>query len=342
MTHDFVFSTQSAFSFSDPEFSQQQSLSPSVPCLPQPLFDMREIRSIDYLSFRDNSAILSRSFPDFYELLYIDKGELLLTCQETPFFLTCGDLWLCRPGQPCVLNPAQKSVPSLIRISFSCPSPSIVFLSGHILHTKMGDRILLAQLFSEARHLTAISSGPGQPVLSESAAAVPPGCLQLIRLYLEQLLIGLFRRCGPACISPSLQTPTFFSERKTPSDNLYIRILRYLHDNLNAPLSIGQICKDTSVSRSQLEKLFHEKNGCGVIDFFSRLKIERAKQMIAAHNMNFSQIADALGYSSVHYFSRQFKKQTKMTPSEYSRLTGKYSGTPSALSSDVRPVACLR
>ena len=34
--------------------------------------------------------------------------------------------------------------------------------------------------------------------------------------------------------------------------------------------------------------------------------------------MNFTQIADSLGYASIHYFSRQFKKITGMTPSEYS------------------------
>ena len=34
--------------------------------------------------------------------------------------------------------------------------------------------------------------------------------------------------------------------------------------------------------------------------------------------MNFTQISDFLGYSSIHYFSRQFKKITGMTPSEYS------------------------
>ena len=33
--------------------------------------------------------------------------------------------------------------------------------------------------------------------------------------------------------------------------------------------------------------------------------------------MNFTQISETLGYSSIHYFSRQFKKLTNMTPSEY-------------------------
>ena len=39
--------------------------------------------------------------------------------------------------------------------------------------------------------------------------------------------------------------------------------------------------------------------------------------MIRNQHMNFSQIADSLGYSSIHYFSRQFKKITGLTPSQY-------------------------
>jgi YesN/AraC family two-component response regulator len=55
-----------------------------------------------------------------------------------------------------------------------------------------------------------------------------------------------------------------------------------------------------------------------VIDYFTKLKIDMAKQLVRDNHMNFTQIADYLGYSSIHYFSRQFKKTTGMTPSEYS------------------------
>ena len=44
---------------------------------------------------------------------------------------------------------------------------------------------------------------------------------------------------------------------------------------------------------------------------------ELAKELIREKNMNFTQIADYLGYTSIHYFSRQFKKIAGMTPSEY-------------------------
>ena len=47
------------------------------------------------------------------------------------------------------------------------------------------------------------------------------------------------------------------------------------------------------------------------------MKIDMAKQLIRTEQMNFTQISEKLGYSSIHYFSRQFKKLTGMTPSEY-------------------------
>lgn len=337
MSHDSIFLSPSRSALSDPACLQQQSRFPAVPYLLQPLFDVREVRSIDYFNCRSHAS-LSRPFPDLYELLYVDKGELLLTFRETPYSLACGDLWICRPGHACSLCCAPKAASSLLRISFSCPSPSIVFLSERILHSETEDRILLAHLLSEARHLTAVSSGfePSarngfEPsARNRSGTAPPPGCLQMIQLYLEQLLIGLFRRCSPACDSSCLHAPLSFSGKKALSDKLYTGVLQYLHDNLNVPLSINQICRDISVSRSQLEKLFHEKHDCGVMDFFTLMKINEAKRLIEACNMTVSQIADTLGYSSVQYFSRQFKKQTKMTPSEYSRLAGKYSRTPSS------------
>ena len=48
------------------------------------------------------------------------------------------------------------------------------------------------------------------------------------------------------------------------------------------------------------------------------MKIERAKLFLRESTYNITQISDVLGYSGIHYFSRQFKKITGMTPTEYS------------------------
>ncbi|MFR5556563.1 MAG: helix-turn-helix domain-containing protein [Coprococcus sp.] len=94
-------------------------------------------------------------------------------------------------------------------------------------------------------------------------------------------------------------------------------MLAYMEKNLCLYLTIEQICRDNMIGRSQLQKIFQQKTGLGVIEYFSNMKIDAAKQMMRTDLMNFTQIVEKLGYSSIHYFSRQFKKITGMTPSEY-------------------------
>ena len=52
-------------------------------------------------------------------------------------------------------------------------------------------------------------------------------------------------------------------------------------------------------------------------DFLRRLRMQRAEELIARSKMNFSQIAFNVGFSDPKYFTKCFKKETGMTPSEY-------------------------
>ena len=67
-------------------------------------------------------------------------------------------------------------------------------------------------------------------------------------------------------------------------------------------LTIEDISKDNMIGRSQLQKLFREEYQCGVIEFFSRMKIDFAKQLIRENDMNFTQISDFLGFFHPLFF----------------------------------------
>lgn len=155
------------------------------------------------------------------------------------------------------------------------------------------------------------------------------GSEQIIFLSLELLLISLQRRYStPPAIDPVSSPP--FSDHpmiRKDTDEVFQEIVQYLQRNLSEHLTVVQICKENSVGRSQLQKIFHEKTGCGVIDYFCRLKIETAQKMIRQRRYNYTQISDMLGYSSYQYFSLQFKKFTRMTPSEYASSVKNFSDT---------------
>jgi transcriptional regulator GlxA family with amidase domain len=93
----------------------------------------------------------------------------------------------------------------------------------------------------------------------------------------------------------------------------------YLAGHAAESVTVEQLVEEFRVSRSQLGRLFKEHLGCGVIEYFHRVKIEYAKELIRESSLNFSEIALRLGFGSVHYFSRMFKRSTGMTPSEYAQ-----------------------
>lgn len=137
---------------------------------------------------------------------------------------------------------------------------------------------------------------------------------QLIGIYLQEFLIRLIRRE----LKPIHEPKPVLPKKASQDQIIFERVCKYFENNMSKQLKIDQICKAHLVGRSHIQKIFRDKVGCGVIEYFSRMKIETAKQMIRNSQYNFTEIADRLGYSSIHYFSKQFKKISGMTPSEYS------------------------
>lgn len=70
-----------------------------------------------------------------------------------------------------------------------------------------------------------------------------------------------------------------------------------------------------------LSKLFSNKLEITIEKYFILLKIEKAKELIQAGQLNFTQISYDLGYSSVNYLSNQFKQITGMSMSSYKKLS---------------------
>ena len=75
-------------------------------------------------------------------------------------------------------------------------------------------------------------------------------------------------------------------------------------------------------SYSYLSKLFSKHEGKTLESYYIHLRIERVKELLDYGELNVSEIATKLGYSSVHYLSAQFKKVTNMSISTYRKESG--------------------
>lgn len=250
---------------------------------------------------------------DFWEFQYVDKGAAEVKTDTDTYTLTHNQVIFHKPNEFHTLKAAGKTAPNIIVVSFSCTSPCMKFFENKILDFSDTERNILGRLIAEAR--ACFSSPLDNPYLEkmEKNNTIPFGSQQLLVLYLEELLIHMIRRYTIAHYSASAG---IYDPSQTTSDSCR-NIIQYLEQNIQKTLTIDEISKCNMIGRSQLQKLFRKQYQCGVIEFFSHMKINFAKQLIRENDMNFTQISDFLGYSSIHYFSRQFKKLSGMTPTEY-------------------------
>ena len=130
------------------------------------------------------------------------------------------------------------------------------------------------------------------------------GSQQLIRIYLEQMLIYMIRRNS----SPPMTVPVSQFVNLKNNSAVYKRVIAYMEDHIRENITLCDLCHDNMIGRSSFRKYFRNNISAAPWISFSRLKIAYARQLIHENQMNFTQISEFLGYSSIHYFSRQFKK----------------------------------
>ncbi len=281
---------------------------------------VNKLYSMHYFEYMNDFVFKGESH-DFWEFLCVDKGELFVTADAAEYHLKKGDIIFHCPNEFHSVRCDGRSAPNIIVISFECQSPAMSFFEHQLLTINEAEQKLLAKIIRESRRtFLGRLDNPFQTKLLQNPDA-PFGGEHLIRNYIEQLLISLIRRYTSSTPSEDGGGMPFSSKSKSTAHNadseLYDRMIKYMENHLSSQLTIDQLCKDTLIGRSKAQKIFHDRHHCGVINYFSAMKITAAKELIRSNSMNFTQISEHLGYTSIHYFSRQFKKITGMTPSEY-------------------------
>lgn len=244
------------------------------------------------------------SFPVFKEgmaLLYAQKGSALLTGRPPDLPLLEKGVLLCPAKDLSAFLPFRCECVSLLVLHFSLSLPGTLpeFRLPRIVKANppVSDLLLLEQICAENR--------------SDLLLREP-----MQKALLEVLLIRLWRQEDSLSVPASNLSKDALGLQQDPS-LARSQIQLYLNAHLHESLTLDRICRDTLTGRTQLERLFHERYQCGILHYFHLLKIREAKRLIRQRRLNFSQIADALGYRSEQYFSRQFKKLAGISPAQY-------------------------
>ncbi|MCF0187526.1 MAG: helix-turn-helix domain-containing protein [Bacteroidaceae bacterium] len=114
-------------------------------------------------------------------------------------------------------------------------------------------------------------------------------------------------------------TEAVANRKEDQSNSVISKAISYIENNFTKELSLDEVSRVVNVSPYYFSKLFKEEKGENFVEYLTRIRMEKAKQLLTTSDMSMKEICREIGYSDPNYFSRNFKKFTGMTPTEYAR-----------------------
>lgn len=225
-----------------------------------------------------------------YDLFYVWSGQGTLVLNKKSYILQKGSCFLFKPGDGTTAthNPQNPLVLTYIHFDVK-EEQKMIPQTYRIVQNTFSFESLLTRY---VRLLLVKTYG------AEIEA----------KLILKQLMIHLLREEQEQI------------EHMPASSNSLLETVReianYVHQHPGDAHSIESLAARANLSPRYFSKKFKEIIGQTVRSYIIRSRIERAEHLLHFTGMTVTETADALGYTDLHFFSRQFKKYTGKNPSE--------------------------
>ena len=231
----------------------------------------------------------------YWELTYVDKGELLTTIDRVSYHLKQGDLIFYAPMQFHTQSTFEKISSSYLTINFKMNFNHADLLCNKIFSLKRDSYFIVTKLIEELSNDNLYSD-------------------DLSLCYLKQLIIQMLRLDN----SHFHSKPTTHMQQ-TYENELLNDILLYIDDNIYEKISVSTLCDHFCISTSMLHSLFRKNMNNTAKNYINELKLSKSKELIRNSTHTLSEISEMLGFSSIHYFSKKFKSYFNISPTEYSK-----------------------
>lgn len=95
---------------------------------------------------------------------------------------------------------------------------------------------------------------------------------------------------------------------------------RYVMNHIGEKVGMDEMARRLGLNPTHFSRLFKIETGLTYIEFVTKLKMERAQELLNQTNITIVDIAEQLGYDNVSYFIKLFRNFSGMTPVEYRKL----------------------
>ena len=265
-----------------------------------PRIRLRDILGCYYRIRTPGYRFKGESHP-FFELTYVDSGELFTEVDGVTYRLGERELILYGPGQHHSQYTSEEQSVSYVTILFEMQN----------LAPDMPEDwydVLINKVFPPSKKTYTLM----KTLVQESATAIP---------YRDTLMHCLLTETIIRLLQAEYTAPEQAGSviRQTSQDDLFGQILAFIESKLYEPLTVADVCQQFSLSRSSLQLLFKNALGQSPKRYISDMKLKRSCEMLRENKYTVSEISMKLGYSSIHYFSNAFNQKYHISPSEYAK-----------------------
>ncbi|MBD3421848.1 MAG: helix-turn-helix domain-containing protein [Chitinivibrionales bacterium] len=121
-----------------------------------------------------------------------------------------------------------------------------------------------------------------------------------------------------ACVIAEAARRFSSNDAGRPSQKYIPAVRRYMEENIDRKISVDILAQYLGISSSRLHAVLKESCGISPMDYLLRLRIEKAKELLASPDASVTSVALDLGFSSSQYFATCYKKHTGMAPGAFS------------------------
>lgn len=277
------------------------------------IFNIERVMTIFYMELSKNFHYDGEKH-NFWEMVYIDKGEMICTADKHRFILKSGEMTFHKPNEFHNLSGNNTVAPNVSIITFRCSSRAMKHFEGKIFRLSAEEKSLFSMLMAEGLSCFQLED-PYNPLLQKLKKVEPSpfGSSQMAKNLLEIFLIKLCRNTD--VVTKTMRQSFVIDGVDVP---YHIKeILDFLHANIYGRLTVADVAHHVGKSESTVKQQFSLYRKSGIMHYYNSLKIKEARRLIREGKYNMTQIADLLCFDNPQYFSKCFKTYTNMTPKEY-------------------------
>lgn len=246
-----------------------------------------------------------------YEISYIASGKGYYSSDDKKYPVKTGDIYLNRPGElhnglADPIDPFRYFYAGFTFINdnveqnpFTHIKKMFDQLKRPVVQDQLDVKTKFLNIFNELINLKEYSS-------------------LMIKMYLNQIILLTYRNFFDQWENQYIPDKDAANQK-----SMVYLIVNYIDKNLCKIKDLTQIADELGYSYSYISHIFSQETGLSIMEYYNQKRFEKAGELLKNGSLSITEIAEMLQYQSINSFSKAFRKNIGISPSEYQALYSK-------------------